>query len=368
QDDDKDVKTILKYLSKNYGDWPILTNRDPGEKFEWSEMVADLNRIGRPGLTPLVFKVAIERDMFGGILKLQIGQTTFLNNTLVYLPVDTVMKILEATEKADKRAVANVLNFQFASQLLLESTVLLDDLSTSRCSETDSIPRELWCLESAKIIFGYSLGTTYLKVYYNDDITTPAVLKEVSFRNHFSVSTPGFMNFGGLGMVLSHEIGHSFDQFGRQFDKNGKLGEYWDATSKKKYEEWVESINQDAGNVVYQMSETSAETLKPDQTTDENIADALGVQISFLAYKEYLKELEKNGQHEKRLPGLKTFPPDKLFFMKYANMWCEDKDVQLQYFFLLQSVHSAGNTRATLPLKRSKQFAETFGCKMPKQH
>ncbi|ODM93299.1 Neprilysin-1 [Orchesella cincta] len=184
----------------------------------------------------------------------------------------------------------------------------------------------------------------------------------------FGVNRPGFMNFGGLGMVLSHEIGHSFDQQGRKYDKNGELGEHWDATSVQKYEEWVESIDQDAGNVVYQMSETSAETLNPRKTTDENIADALGVQISYLAYKEYLKELEKNGQHEKRLPGLKTFPPEKLFFMKYSNMWCEDKDVQSLYFYLLQSVHSAGNTRATLPLKRSKQFAETFGCKMPKQH
>ncbi|ODM87061.1 Endothelin-converting enzyme 2, partial [Orchesella cincta] len=356
QDDDKDVKTILKYLSKNYGDWPILTNRDPGEKFEWSEMVADLNRIERPGLTPLLFKASIgtfiNRVFHGTDIEIT-------PDTLVYLPVDTVMKILEATEKAEKRAVANVLNFQFASQLLLESTVLLDDLNTSK-------------------IFGYSLGTTYLNVYYNDDINTPAIesmmskiqlgymdvidglpwmekstkdflkdkiqsmttyitkpdwLRQPGALENFynglkasgdkSSSYP--MNFLSISKwVVTRKRAHDhkdatrdqsdltnytiYDtewsrylgivqaQFDREINqarieggivqkpfsvstdqadltninlklkqdentKNGELGEHWDATSVQKYEEWVESIDQDAGNVVYQMSETSAETL-----------------------------------------------------------------------------------------------------------
>lgn len=56
--DKKDVRDILRYLSEKYGGWPIFTNRDPGENFDWMRMVADLNRLEKPGFEPLVFKVS----------------------------------------------------------------------------------------------------------------------------------------------------------------------------------------------------------------------------------------------------------------------------------------------------------------------
>lgn len=47
-------------------------------------------------------------------------------------------------------------------------------------------------------------------------------------------------------------------------------------------------------------------------------------------------------------------------------MWCDKKDVQDRFNDMLQS-HSPGNIRATLPLKRSKEFADTFGCEPPEE-
>ncbi|ODM91556.1 Endothelin-converting enzyme 2 [Orchesella cincta] len=416
--------------------------------------------------------------------------------TVVSLPFDKVMQVLQSVKYADTKAVANALNFQLATQLLLESTGVLDDLNTFKCTESN-LPKEVLCLEKTKEYFGYSLGTTYLNVYYNDAVTTPAitslmdkikqgyqdviddtkwmenktkaylkdkiqdmttfitkpdwlkengglenfyqglqvannmrssypmnflrvnnwyVAKTRSYTNRitkiqesgdlsdfhiydlsmsrylgtvqaqfhpminearieggivqkplFGANRPGFMNFGGLGMVLAHEVGHSFDTKGRNYDKNGKSGEFWDPVSVKNYNDWVQTLASDAGSVAYQTSETSAETIDPYKTLNEDIADVLAVYISYFSYQEYLKELEANGKHEKVLPGLKTFEPQKLFFMKYANMWCDKKDTQSMYADM-QSIHSAGNTRATLPLKRSKQFAEAFGCKIPKQY
>ncbi|ODN02882.1 hypothetical protein Ocin01_03779, partial [Orchesella cincta] len=76
--DKQDVKTILNYLSENYGNWPILTNRKPGEQFNWANMVADLNRIGRFGLKPLLFQVAIPSQQGAGShIELGIGQMSF---------------------------------------------------------------------------------------------------------------------------------------------------------------------------------------------------------------------------------------------------------------------------------------------------
>ncbi|CAL8073339.1 unnamed protein product [Orchesella dallaii] len=584
--DKKDVKTVLDFLSQNYGDWPILTNRDPGEKFKWAEMVADLNKIERYGFKPLIFQVQMPNEGEGSHIKLGMGQAYFLTSgadydsffrrvqryaeikkpyrsamlrnmleflsninaasvglsveekitveklqqasdasfkkknlakesninwlqffqrvfngsdieispeTVVSLRLNNVINVLQRIWLNDEKAIANALNFQFATVLLQESTVLLDDLNTFKCTEEPG-SREGICLERTKELFGYSLGKTYLKVYYDEAKSTPAIeelmskiqqgyidvidenewmqdktkeyLKDkirhmktyitqpdwlkkrnslkrfygqlnassnaessyplnflainnwsvgkkrshahkiaqmTSFKDAkdytiydvewsrylgtvqaqfhkginearieggivqaplFNANAPGFMNFGGLGMVLAHEIGHSFDRLGRQYNKDGEKGEFWDKVSQQKYKEWVLKIADDYGKEAHQTSETSAETINPAQTIDEDISDILGVYISYHSYQEYLKELEAEGKHEKVLPGLQKFKPSQLFYMKYANMWCDNKDIQDKYRDML-SDHSSGNTRATLPLRRSVQFAETFGCDLP---
>lgn len=157
---------------------------------------------------------------------------------------------------------------------------------------------------------------------------------------------------------------------------------------------WINRVAQDYGSVAHQISETSAETIDPYKTLNEDISDILAIYISYKSYEEYLKQLKADGESEKILPGLKKFEPEKLFYMKYANvrkqdqklfvlqvvepirwslkqvanfqMWCDKKDVQDRFNDLLSS-HSSGSTRATLPLKRSREFAETFGCPIPEQ-
>ncbi|ODM91324.1 Neprilysin-1 [Orchesella cincta] len=578
QNDKRDVKDIYEFLSETYGNWPIFTNRDPNEKFNWATMVAHLNRMERKGFTPLILQVGIPG--IGSHIELDIGQTIFgaiswttsthfstestkmlgsknlfrldqisemqtfqntlnqvvnkqsdkgrgtmaelqkdtddffaekkmqsninwlkfftqifastevpiSNDTVVEMPFDTVMGVLHTLAVSDQKAVANALFFQFASMLIQESTTLVDDLNTFKCTEETGI-REQICLTRTKEIFGFSLGKTFLKVYLDLDKATPLVadmmkkiqtgyinvilgykwmanstkafledkiqsmqtyitqpdwLKEknalekyysglsattdkgssypLNFMNvnswsvikkrnwlrktailpsfadfdiydiewsrylgttqaTYSKSTnqirieggilqspifgpdaPGFMNYGGLGTVISHETGHSFDTSGRRFDKNSNEGEFWDKESQLMYNKWVSEIADRYEQETHQTSETSAETVSAEQTIDEDIADVMGVHMSFLSYLEYLKELEAGGRREKVLPGLKSFAPQKLFFMKYTNMWCDNKEVQDLYTDLLQS-HSVGNTRATVPLMLSNQFASTFGCK-----
>lgn len=129
------------------------------------------------------------------------------------------------------------------------------------------------------------------------------------------------MNFGGLGMVLGHEIGHSFDVQGRTYNKDGEnTKEYWDPKSVEMYNKWTETILQDYSSEAHQTSETSAETIDGQKTLNEDISDILGIYISYFSYQEYLQDLEDQGKKEKILPGLKSFEPQKLFYMKYANV------------------------------------------------
>jgi len=91
------------------------------------------------------------------------------------------------------------------------------------------------------------------------------------------------------------------------------VGEFWDQKSVEEYNRWVQELATAYGNEVHQTSETSAETINAYQTINEDIADNLGVHISYLSYLEYLKQLEVEGKQEKILPGLKTYSPQNVF-------------------------------------------------------
>ncbi|CAL8140039.1 unnamed protein product [Orchesella dallaii] len=538
--DDEDVTNIFQALQRNFGNWPIFTGEDPGEKFNWAKMVASLNRIDRFGLTPLIFQVGFPGMMEGSHIILAIGQTIFggisfndfnqffsriqktakltepyrpgqiddmlyfqaaLNKaaikqsdmeknsvqnlqaktnrffesqsmtpninwleffqiifngtevnvtpeTEIELPFWTVMNVLFEVATGDQRNLANSLNFQFASVLLQESTSLLDDLNSFKCTEEPG-QRENICLKRTKEIFGYSLGKSYLKMFFNEAVSIPLIEdlmlrvkqgygKAISSFDWMSNSTKEFLYdkiedmethvaqpnwlkkggikslkkfyegldasndknssyplnfwkintwvvgrkfshvrrmallknfegvttfiiFGGLGAAIAHEIGHSFDPIGRTFNKYGMKGEHWDAASKKHYDEWLLKLETYYSLPIHQISERVAQSINPDQTVQDDVADNLGVQLGYFSYLEYLKLLKANGKQEKVLPGLTKFTPEKLFFMKYANMWCDDKDIQDNYNDLFGS-HSPGNIRATMPLLLSNQFADTFSC------
>jgi len=120
--------------------------------------------------------------------------------------------------------------------------------------------------------------------------------------------------------ILVITLPKRFYALGRTYDKNGNQGEFWDEESVEEYNRWVQELAEAYGNEVYQTSETSAETINANQTINEDIADNLGVHISYLSYLEYLKQLEVEGKQEKVLPGLKSYSPQKLFYMKYSNV------------------------------------------------
>lgn len=73
--DDADIKDIMNY-AENYGNWPILTNKDPGEKFNWLHMLADLNRIERPGYAPYFFQVEVP-EFFKKLGPIEVGHLIF---------------------------------------------------------------------------------------------------------------------------------------------------------------------------------------------------------------------------------------------------------------------------------------------------
>jgi len=93
-------------------------------------------------------------------------------------------------------------------------------------------------------------------------------------------------------------------------------------------------------------------------TRGENIADNGGLREAFRAYEKYVA---LNGR-EPRLPGLEQYSPEQIFFLSFANTWCEQQNEQALKFQLKYDPHSPARYRVIGPLSNSADFVRHFQC------
>ena len=97
----------------------------------------------------------------------------------------------------------------------------------------------------------------------------------------FHPNVPNYLNFGGIGSVVGHEITHGFDDRGKQFDSSGVLRNWWKPETAKKYDEKAKCVIWLAGN--YTVEQVNM-TLDGVNTQGENIADFGGIKEARIAY------------------------------------------------------------------------------------
>ncbi|XP_065222388.1 endothelin-converting enzyme homolog isoform X2 [Planococcus citri] len=167
------------------------------------------------------------------------------------------------------------------------------------------------------------------------------------------------LNYGAIGTVIGHELTHGFDNTGKEYDDDGHLNAWWSNETRQEFEEKAECFinHYDRFNFTGLEDADNETRLDGSQTLDENIADNGGLRIAFYAYKNYV---EKNGR-EKLLQGLKKYSNDQLFFLAFANTWCEhgsSKSLKIS----LTDEHSPNFVRVLATLINSKEFSETWKC------
>ncbi|CAG7724758.1 unnamed protein product, partial [Allacma fusca] len=187
---------------------------------------------------------------------------------------------------------------------------------------------------------------------YNS-ITFPAgILQPPLYRSR----GPESINYGGIGVVIGHEITHGFDDQGSQFDDEGNAKDWWTEEILRRFLEKAQCIIDQ-----YSGFETEVGNVNGDLTSGENIADNGGVRQSYLAYQNWIKN-NNGGQEELRLPGLEQITPDQLFFLGYGNIWCESITLEALQNQLLGDPHSPARFRVLGALHNSATFAEKWGC------
>jgi len=182
---------------------------------------------------------------------------------------------------------------------------------------------------------------------YND-ITFPAGILQPPF---FNVNADDAVNYGAIGAVIGHEIGHGFDDQGRKSDGDGNLRDWWTNADAKAYEARAAKLGAqyDAINPIDDLH------INGQLTMGENIGDLSGLAQAYRAYKVSLR-----GKEASVIDGLTG---DQRFFMGFAQVWrgtMRDDALRRQ---LLTNPHSPGPYRAFVPLINNDAFEKAFDVK-----
>ena len=198
----------------------------------------------------------------------------------------------------------------------------------------------------------WEMSPPTVNAYYEpslNSINFPAGILQPPFFHHLY---PSAMNYGGIGMVAGHELTHGFDDQGRQYAGNGELIDWWTDTTTQQFQSKATClINQYSEYIV------GSEHLNGNLTLGENIADNGGIRASYNAWKLYETDHGVDEQIDS------TITNDQLFFLSYAQDWCQL--ISPAYAHLLVSIdpHSPAEARVNYPLRNYEQFADTWQCK-----
>ncbi|KAM8805174.1 NEP protein, partial [Eudromia elegans] len=198
-------------------------------------------------------------------------------------------------------------------------------------------------------------GAAVVNAFYSasrNQIVFPAGILQPPF---FSATQSKSLNYGGIGMVIGHEITHGFDDNGRNFNENGDLVDWWTEESARNFKEQSQCMVYQYGNYSWDLA--GGQHLSGINTLGENIADNGGVRQAYKAYENFVK---KNGK-EKLLPGLEM-NHKQLFFLNFAQVWCGTYRPEYAVNSIKTDVHSPGKFRVIGSLQNSPEFSEAFSC------
>ncbi len=194
-----------------------------------------------------------------------------------------------------------------------------------------------------------------VNAYYSgsfNEIVFPAGILQPPF---FDKSMDDAVNFGGIGLVIGHELTHGFDDQGRKFDPQGNLHDWWTAQDGKEFEKRVSCVADEYSNFVA----VDDVKLNGRLTLGENTADNGGARIALAALERLIAE-DKTGKEGQSIDG---FTPEQRFFLGFARVWCEKRRPELARTTVLTDPHSPGKFRVDGVVQNMPEFQKAWGCK-----
>ena len=199
-----------------------------------------------------------------------------------------------------------------------------------------------------------------VNAYYEpeaNDIVFPAGILQGVF---FNESAPLAANFGGIGVVMGHEITHGFDDEGRHYDASGARNDWWTTASDQAFEQRAQCVVD-----LYSSFQTPYGPVNGRLTEGENMADIGGLATAYQAYESTLNNTWDVDDYKRTVRAVYGMSDEKLFFTAWASVWCAKRTPQRATELLHLDPHSPPRWRINGPASQSKEFARVFGCKRP---
>ena len=192
-----------------------------------------------------------------------------------------------------------------------------------------------------------------VNAYFNpqqNEIVFPAGILQPPF---FDVTLDDAVNYGGIGVVIGHEITHGYDDQGRKFDADGNLNDWWTADDAKAFDDRSQLVV----NEYNSFEALPGLHVNGKLTLGENLADLGGVNI---AYEALQRALAKDPAKRQTIDG---FTPEQRFFISFAQIWRTNiRPAEAQRLITVDG-HSPGQFRSYGPLLHVQSFYDAFGIK-----
>jgi len=219
-------------------------------------------------------------------------------------------------------------------------------------SRSTTIRRKLDNIGKQSNRFTWEMSADTVNAYYEatrNQMVFPAGILQTPFFNH---TFPLAMNYGGVGMVMGHELTHAFDNRGRDFDGDGVLIDWWSSDTTQKFNEKVKCVIDQ-----YSKFEVLPHIFVDGKLTQgENIADMGGIKNALASY---IASDNKNANNQSIVSKLTN---KQLFFVSYAQNWCSLIRPSRQAILVKVDPHSPPRFRVLGPLMNLREFATTFNC------
>ena len=196
-----------------------------------------------------------------------------------------------------------------------------------------------------------------INAYYNplnNEIVFPAGILQAPF---FDPEASDAENYGGIGVVIGHEMTHGFDDQGCNFDANGNMVNWGQPEDAQAFSQLTQGLA-DQFNAVEILPGLFA---NGQYTLGENIADQGGLRVAMTAFLDSQKKKGVDIESEEAL--IEGLTPAQVFYMNYANLWAQNiREAEIRNL-TSGDVHSLGENRVNVTLKNIEPFFNAFGIK-----
>jgi endothelin-converting enzyme/putative endopeptidase len=192
-----------------------------------------------------------------------------------------------------------------------------------------------------------TVGASYNSL--TNQITFPAGILQ---KPLFDPSYDAAVNYGRIGSVIGHELGHGFDDQGRRFDGQGRLRDWWTPAAATRFDEIAARL----GRQYAAYEPLPGFKVNAELTMGENIGDLGGLEMAYAAYR---RHVEKHGEP----PLVGGLTGDQRFFLSYAQTWASHMSDNLLRQIVLTDEHSPPEYRVNGIVRNMDGWYRAFDIK-----